>query len=122
MQITQPGIILFTERYEGCVGFYHELCGLPILFMKEGLTCLEFGGAYLMVETGGTAAVGKKGRDVSPIVIRFNVPDVEAAAEELRGKGITVVVESYEWGTIGVFHDPDGNRCELKDTWDLATF
>lgn len=121
MKLVQPGIILFTERYEACVQFYHDLCGLPVLFAKETLTCLHFGEAYLMIESGGQAApVGAKGRESNPTVLRFNVEDVEAAATELQAKGVTVAVEHYEWGTIGVFHDPDGNRCELKDAWDVV--
>jgi lactoylglutathione lyase len=119
MQITQPGIILFTDHYEACVQFYRDICHLPEMFSGDNLTCLHFGGAYLMVEPGGVSATREKGRDRNPAVIRFNVPDVDVAADYLRASGVTVEVKHHDWGTIGIFHDPDGNRCELKDAWEV---
>ena len=117
MQIEKPGLILFTENYPACVRFYRDLFGLATIFEQEKLTCLEFGGAYLMVETGGVANVTGKSRTENPTVIRFNVADVEVAAGELRAQDVVVTVEHHGWGTIGVFYDPDGNRCELRGAW-----
>ena len=117
MQIKKPGLILFTENYPACVRFYRDLFGLATIFEKDTLTCLEFGGAYLMVEAGGVANLAGKTRAENPTVIRFNVANLEAAAGELRAQGVTVSVEHYEWGTIGVFYDPDGNRGELREAW-----
>jgi lactoylglutathione lyase len=31
---------------------------------------------------------------------------------------VSVKVDSFEWGTIGAFVDPDGNRCELRNHFD----
>lgn len=118
MHVRQPGIILFTENYEACVRFYRDILGLPLLFPGEGLTTLKYGGAYLMVESHGVANAEGKERAENPTVLRFNVDDVSAAADELQEKGVTVEVLRFDWGTIGVFYDPDGNRCELKDHWD----
>ncbi|WP_369688918.1 VOC family protein [Bacillus sp. FJAT-26390] len=30
-------------------------------------------------------------------------------------RGVQVKVESFDWGTIGIVIDPEGNRIELKD-------
>ena len=117
MHIEQPGLILFTEYYDACVHFYRDVVGLPVLFARDTLTCFAFGGAYLMIESGGVAGRTEKPRTATPVVLRFNVLDVEAAASELRTHGVVVRVERYDWGIIGVFDDPDGNRCELKDAW-----
>ena len=117
MHIEQPGLILFTEHYDDSVHFYRDVVGLPVLFTRETLTCLAFGSAYLMIELGGVAGRTEKPRTANPVVLRFNVLDVEAAAAELRTHGVVVRVEPYDWGIIGVFDDPDGNRCELKDAW-----
>ena len=54
----------------------------------------------------------------SPITLRFNVADVDERAEWLRGKGVTINVSHWDWGTIGTFIDPDGNRCELRNHFD----
>ena len=48
MEIKKTGIILLTENYEACVAFYKDTFNLPIISHKEGLTTLEFGGAYLV--------------------------------------------------------------------------
>ena len=59
MNIVRTGVILNTENYDECVSFYKEVFGLGILFQESQehfrMTCFEFGGSYLMVETGGVA-------------------------------------------------------------------
>lgn len=53
MQVTQAGIILFTENYARCVDFYGAVLGLEQLHQidrpGETLTTFALGGAYLMV-------------------------------------------------------------------------
>ncbi|GGP22697.1 VOC family protein [Silvimonas iriomotensis] len=116
MKIEKPGIVLFTQRYPECVRFYHELIGLPLLFTKPTLTCLQLGQAYLMVESGGIAKDTQKHRGENPVVIRFNVANVSTEAAVLRARGVPVEVMQFDWGIIGLFTDPDGNRCELKNS------
>ncbi|PFG62293.1 lactoylglutathione lyase [Thioclava sp. ES.031] len=112
------GIILFTENYEACVEFYQTKLGLPFWYEKESLTCLRFGDGYLMIETEGVASKGRKTRSENPTALRFNVPDVPAAARLLEAQGISVEVNDYSWGTTGAFLDPDGNICSLKNADD----
>ncbi|MBL4646665.1 MAG: glyoxalase [Hyphomicrobiales bacterium] len=112
------GIILGTERYEDCVGFYRDTLGLPVWFEKTGLVCLRFGDGYLMIETGGIARPQRKSNSENPTMLRFNVADVPKAAAVLERKGVPVNVTKYEWGIVGTFMDPDGNACELKDADD----
>ncbi|MGH8504628.1 MAG: VOC family protein [Stenotrophobium sp.] len=114
MNVAQYGIILFVEKYEECVAFYRDVVSLEVAYAKDSLTSFRFGSAYLMIEQGGRGASQEKGRHQNPTVLRFNVTDLEAAAAELRGKGVPVESQSFDWGRIGVFTDPDGNRCELK--------
>ena len=115
MKILRPGIIIFTEHYQKCVVFYRDLLGLEIIFKNDSLTCFDFGGAYFMVESNGISKTIEKTRAENPTVIRFNVENVETTANELQTQNIDVSVTKYSWGTIGVFKDPDGNRCQLKD-------
>jgi lactoylglutathione lyase len=115
MEISQPGVILFTHDYEACVAFYRDRLGLAVTQEKDSLTKFAFGPAYLMVERGGPPAESERTRAQNPTVLRFDVADVQAAADELIGKGVEVEVRALPWGVIGVFLDPDGNRCELKN-------
>ena len=94
------------------------MLGLPVWFEKESLCCLRFGAGYLMIETGGMARDQRKPNSENPTMLRFNVQDVEAAADTLRTKGIMVDIKTYDWGTVGTFTDPDGNACELKNADD----
>ena len=114
MKIERPGIILFTEQYEQCVDFYKETVGLPFLYDKDGLTCFDFGGAYLMIESGYKVEAM---RDITSAqtIIRFNVKDVKNTADVLISRGVHVEIHKFEWGIVGNFQDPDSNWCQLKD-------
>ena len=114
MNIEMPGLVLLTEDYNACVRFYREILGLPLLFARDGQSCLHFGGAYLMLKSDDAARSPDKNRRQNPAVLRFNVLDVQATAHELRDKGLTVTLEQQELGAIASFVDPDGNRCELN--------
>ena len=117
-QVECFGIILFTEHFDECVTFYRNKLGLPFWFEKPGLCCLRFGPTYLMIESGGTAKGQRKARGENPTILRFNVPDVEAAASLLEKEGISVDVKHHDWGITGAFLDPDGNVCGLKNADD----
>jgi lactoylglutathione lyase len=118
LNVRTHGIILFTERFDECSTFYRDLLRLPVWFEKDQLLCLRFGTGYLMIETGGTANDQRKSSAQNPTVLRFNVDDVNATANDLRQNGIEVEIQTFNWGTIGVFSDPDGNICELKNADD----
>jgi len=115
MKLLKAGIILFTEKYEQCVSFYRDKVGLPFVSDTPELTVLAFDQAYLMIETGGISSITQKTRSQNPTVLRFNVANVQEAADELQAKGVSVEVKTFSWGVIGAFTDPDGNRCELKN-------
>ena len=116
--ICTHGIILGTERYDACLAFYRDVLELPVWFEKDGLCCLHFGDGYLMIETGGHAHDGRKSNAENPTMLRFNVKDVDAAANLLEARGIPVQRKSFDWGQVATFTDPDGNACELKDAED----
>ena len=119
MELTRSGIILCTERYEACVDLYRRTLELPELFSVDNehsqLTCLEMAGIYPLIETGGSAVPGVKPIERSPVLLRFNVRDVEATAEVLESRGVRVSIRREVWGTVGDFIDPDGNHCSLRD-------
>jgi lactoylglutathione lyase len=125
MQIERSGIILHAKRYEACVAFYRDSIGLPLEFEKnepgQVLTILTFGGAYLMIEPGGVARNSAKTDAENPIVIRFNVTDIDAATARLTDNGVAIAVSRFDWGAVGDFHDPDGNRCQLREVASFAT-
>jgi lactoylglutathione lyase len=106
----QFGIILFVDNFHECEKFYAETIGLRILYRAKSLTRFEFGNAYLMLE-GDDSASHEEARESS--VIRFNVGDLAGATNCLEQRGVDFVTRDFDWGSIAVFTDPDGNRCEL---------
>ncbi|WP_431685958.1 VOC family protein [Hahella sp. NBU794] len=125
MDIARTGIILNTENYDACVVFYRDLFNLEIQFQEQRgdfqMTCFRYGGAYLLVETGGSAYAGTPENLIHqrPAQLRFNVSNLEQALEEVRAFGITAEIERYAWGSVINIQDPDGNRVGIRDE---ATF
>lgn len=118
-EIKTHGIILGTENFEACCSFYKDILGLSVWYDKGHLLCLEFGDGYLMIETGGHAHDGTKPNSDNPTMLRFNVDDVKVASEALRALGVDVDYKEFDWGQVGTFCDPDGNKCELKNADDV---
>ncbi|MDT8895843.1 VOC family protein [Halomonas sp. I1] len=119
MRLQRTGVILNTEHHDACVAFYRDVLALSVMFEKQDgdfrLTCLDFGGAYLMVETGGVARPEGKGVAENATKLRFNVADLEETLGTLRSRGIEASIERHDWGaTINIF-DPDGNRVGLRE-------
>jgi lactoylglutathione lyase len=119
MKIQRTGIILNTEKYDECVAFYRGLFDLPVMFgiIEDDfrLTCLEFGGCYLMIETGGTAKPTGKSISENATKIRFNVKDIESALRKVKAFGLDAEITEYGWGSTIDIYDPDGNRVGIRD-------
>ncbi|GMK48876.1 VOC family protein [Paenibacillus glycanilyticus] len=115
MNVKETGIILFCENYEVALDFYSVKLGLNVRKKGDELSVLDFGGSYLMLEDSGVASLKEKTKAENPTVIRFNVNNFGEAVEELERRGVIVDVKKFDWGTIGVVIDPEGNRIELKD-------
>jgi lactoylglutathione lyase len=116
--LERAGLVLFAADRAASVRFYCDVVGLKLFKATDYVTVLDFGAAYLMIEPGGVAVAGGKDRSQSPMTLRFNVADVATEAERLRAHGVAVAVAVHDWGTIGTFHDPDGNVCELRNHFD----
>lgn len=119
MKILRTGFILNTEKYEECVRFYQELFNLTVMYQEEDgifkLTCFEFSGSYLMIETGGKANPIGKSISESAAKIRFNVSNIDDALEHIKAYGISAQVQRNNWGNTINIYDPDGNRIGIRD-------
>jgi lactoylglutathione lyase len=110
-QVEVHGIILHSWDFDGCVAFYRDTLELPVWHEKDGLCCFHFGAGYLMIERSGR----DKPIQHNSTKLRFNVADVDAAAEVLISRGVSVVIEQFNWGRVATFRDPDGNLCGLRN-------
>ncbi|RDY71185.1 glyoxalase/bleomycin resistance/dioxygenase family protein [Halobacillus trueperi] len=117
MNVDEFGLILFVERFQKCVSFYQNLLQLPVRRSQDMLVCFDLPIGYLMVEKDGVAQTREKTRGENPAVLRFDVEDLSKEVHNLKKRGIHFLQERcvFEWGTIAVFLDPDGNRIELGE-------
>ena len=123
MNIVQTGIILNVEKFDECVTFYKNLFGLKVLFEEQygdfRLTCFEFDGSYLMVETDGFAKPEGKTLRENSTKLRFNVSNIKEALKTIDAYGIEAEIIENDWGSTINIYDPDGNRVGIRDE---ATF
>jgi lactoylglutathione lyase len=115
MKIKESGVILFAENYEQAVEYYVGKIGLSMRLKSEDLTFLDFGDSYLLIEGTGIASKTEKTREQNSVCLRLEVYDFEQTVSDLIGRGLLVEVKRFDWGTIGVIIDPEGNRIEIKD-------
>ena len=119
MQVSRTGVILNVENYDQCIEFYKDIFDLKILFEEQQgefrLCCFDFAGAYLMIETGGSANPAGKPISEGAAKLRFNVKDLNETVDYLITKGIDATIRNFDWGsTINIF-DPDGNRLGITE-------
>lgn len=68
-----------------------------------------------MIENGGYSSHEPKSRAQNPTCLRLDLLDFAQEVDALLGRGVHVDVHAFNWGTVGVLHDPEGNRIELKE-------
>ncbi|SDQ77236.1 VOC family protein [Virgibacillus salinus] len=115
MNFKEFGTILFVEQYEACINFYKNVLQLNVNFEKADLVSFNVSDGYLMVERGGFSSEIEKSRQQNPVVLRFDVNDVDEEVSILEKHGVAFLNKrlEFDWGIIAVFLDPDGNRIEL---------
>jgi predicted enzyme related to lactoylglutathione lyase len=68
--------------------------------------------------SGCSIAIGRGITDAAPgsvVGLQLTVADIEAAREELTGRGTDVSeVQDFPWGRFVFFADPDGNRWAVQ--------
>ncbi|MDF1798121.1 MAG: VOC family protein [Planctomycetota bacterium] len=104
-------VFLLARDFGALVDFYHRTLGLALLHHAEGeFAFLDLGGPRLAIYPGRSDA------DTSAPhwFLVLDVDDVEAAAADLRERGVEVEpVRSVPFGRAADLADPEGNRIEL---------
>ncbi|WP_028782248.1 VOC family protein [Thalassobacillus devorans] len=122
MNFREFGLILFVEEYGKCISFYRDILKLPVRNIKKTLVAFELPSGYLMVEQGGVGSDKEKQREQNPTVLRFDVHSLTTEVERLEEGGVVFLHRNlkFDWGTIAVLKDPDGNRIELGEINDSS--
>jgi lactoylglutathione lyase len=114
---------LLTRDLPGCMRFYADGLGLPVLFGGPGDAYAELGAGEASIALFSAEAMAAALDDVSALpptgdaaVVVLNVDDVDATVAELRERGLapTDPGDRTDWG-IRTAHlrDPDGRLVEL---------
>jgi catechol 2,3-dioxygenase-like lactoylglutathione lyase family enzyme len=118
-------IVLFVQDLAGCTAFYRDTFNLPYqgsdansasFLLQEGLYLILLSpeGAADLVGTPGNSPKTEGG---SRGLLAAGVADVDAAYEELKGKGVTFVrpPTDQRWGLrTAHFADPEGTLWEIN--------
>ena len=106
-------INLHVRDWARAMAFYRDVIGFPMLFADESFCFARFaaGGVTFAVAGDPNAVHDGPGEDrLSGIGVC--VPDVDAAYEVLKAKGVrfTMTPSKQPWGGyMAMFADPDGN-------------
>jgi methylmalonyl-CoA/ethylmalonyl-CoA epimerase len=120
MMLSTIGQIAITVHDLGrAVAFYRDTLGLRFLFQAPNLAFFDCDGIRLMLSPPEAS------KESFSSIIYFKVPDIQAAAEALKARGLAFETEPHFvakmpdhdlW--IGSFRDPDRNAlalmCEVK--------
>ena len=109
-------VALQVDDLDAAAEFYGAKLGLPLVARFPGLAFLDCAGVRLMLSSLSEAA------STGNSVLYFNVPEIKAAYETLRSRGVEFTHEphvihsadNYElW--MAFFEDPDGNTMGIMD-------
>lgn len=130
MQPRISQIRLLVTDFAACFRFYRDVLGLRVASGNENEVYADF---HLTPEVGlalfrrdlmaavvGTSAKPAHADAQDAAVVVFQVDNVDAAGDELKTKGVTLVApptDRPDWGIRTIqFRDPDGNLVEVFST------
>ena len=103
--------------------FYADQVGFAVDHdhaVKEGLRFIQL----TPPGSGCSIAIGEGVTDMEPGSLQglqLVVDDIEAARDELAGRGVEVSeVQDFPWGRFVFFSDPDGNRWAVQQIPDYG--
>ncbi len=109
MEIRGTDFVMFlVSDLQRAMEFYRDFLGLPLEFYKEEWKWAEFNAGNVTLTLCG-------GKQAGAGIIALAVADLEAAAQEVRDKGIRVKRPLHELSTCWHLEilDPDGNTIIL---------
>lgn len=111
-------VALQTANFEAMRAFYTDVLGLPVVGNFPNRPIIFLGAGDTTIELVGEKTPGEqRGQGWAHVALR--VPSTDAAAAELRERGISFHVEPKDFPPeaptvrIAFFRDPDGNELEL---------
>lgn len=104
-----------TDNFDRSMSFYKDVLGPDLWVTGDEQAILKTASGQQLEIFGRDER--EKSLTVSPVVA-FEVDDLEAACEELRGAGIELIGDIGRWNGFAwqYFRSPDGHIFELKSS------
>ena len=112
-----PYITLWAVKFDEMVDFYRDQLELPVEYGVENFIQFATQGTKLYIHRLGTAPSLRE----HAVEIHFDVPDVDAAYDELRQRGVDFEdpPANRPWGArMAAFRDPEGFTLEIVGPLD----
>jgi lactoylglutathione lyase len=123
MQTRAADFVGYTvSNLDRSVTFYRDVLGLKPGAAGDGWAEYDLGNVTLSVFVSSDASAAEP-QSPSPrgAAVALAVPDVPAAVEELRGKGVPILMDTMDVPNVcqtAAIADPDGNRLYLHHRHD----
>lgn len=119
--------ILVVTEIDRARRFYRDVLGAEVYREYGETSCvLRFGGAWILLVTGGGPTEDKPEVVFAPPsnpdrvshAMTIRVPDCQAAFETLSDRGAVFVTPPFDWGgeVRCFFRDPDGHLLEISES------
>lgn len=103
-----------TKRFDESHAWYRDVLGLPELYSFDSLAFYDLGGVRLMLTE-------EEGNVESESILYLRVPDIHAAAEQLKNRGVKFInaphlIHRHEDGReewLAAFEDNEGRALQL---------
>src|SRR5438093_10881411 len=116
--------MVMVSDMDRSVRFYRDTVGLKLRFQSPDWTEFDVGSTTLALHGGGVPGSPEKERYAGRASIGFNVENVDKIFEELKSKGVRVVMPPTqrpgEGIRIAVMLDPDGLPVSFSQTVSQA--
>jgi len=115
-------VLLYVKDLERMAAFYRDQVGLTVAFDAPGVVAFDTGPCSLELMERPELDNPRTDWERNVVLISFHVDDIEAAAAQLRERGVepaseiryVVGVENPQW-RLAQFRDPEGNLFEIVD-------
>lgn len=110
-------ITLWAVNFDEMVAFYRDTLELPVEYGDENFIQFSTQGSKFYIHRLGTAPALRD----HTVEIHFDVPDVDAAYQELVQRGVEFeeVPANRPWGArMAAFRDPEGYSVEIVGPLD----
>ena len=106
------GVFVYVRDFPTMLAFYRDTLGFQVTYENDHFASLRTSAGGEIELHGGRKSDNE---ERTHWFIHITVEDIEATAEELARRGVTVSeIREEPYGKIGGFRDPEGNKIGLE--------